>query len=59
MKALKILVFNWRDITHPWAGGAELHIHEISKRWIKQGHKVTLFCGKYKGRFFYMRFGGT
>lgn len=49
MKALKILVFNWRDITHPWAGGAELHIHEISKRWIKQGHKVTLFCGKYKG----------
>jgi hypothetical protein len=20
---MKILIFNWRDITHPWAGGAE------------------------------------
>lgn len=48
MKVLKILVFNWRDITHPWAGGAELHIHELSKRWVKHGHKVTLFCAKYK-----------
>ena len=45
---MDILIFNWRDITHPWAGGAEVHMHEIAKRWIKRGHKVVLFCGKYE-----------
>jgi glycosyltransferase involved in cell wall biosynthesis len=39
---------NWRDITHPWAGGAEVHIHEVAKRWVKRGHEVTLLCGKYQ-----------
>jgi glycosyltransferase involved in cell wall biosynthesis len=49
MKTLKILIFNWRDITHPCAGGAELHIHELAKRWVQRGHCVTLFCGSYSG----------
>jgi glycosyltransferase involved in cell wall biosynthesis len=44
---MRILVFNWRDITHPWAGGAELNIHEQAKRWVQSGHQVTLFCGAY------------
>jgi glycosyltransferase involved in cell wall biosynthesis len=42
---LKILIFNWRDIKHIWAGGAEVYIHELSKRWVKEGHNVTVFCG--------------
>lgn len=46
---MRILVFNWRDITHPWTGGAELNIHEQAKRWVQAGHQVTLFCGRYKG----------
>ncbi|MGQ9628213.1 MAG: glycosyltransferase family 4 protein [Anaerolineae bacterium] len=46
---MNILVLNWRDITHPWAGGAELNIHEQMKRWVEWGHKVTLFCGAYEG----------
>jgi len=46
---MKILVFNWRDITHPFAGGCELNIHEIGKRLVKAGCKVTLYCGKYEG----------
>lgn len=46
---MKILVYNWRDITHPWAGGAELNIHEQAKRWVQAGHQVTLFCGAYHG----------
>jgi len=45
---MNILVFNWRDITHPWAGGAEVNIHEIAKVWAKQGHNITLFCGAYE-----------
>lgn len=46
---MKILIFNWRDMTHPWAGGAEVYIHEIGKRLVKKGHEVTLFCGEYPG----------
>ncbi|MEM2901067.1 MAG: glycosyltransferase family 4 protein [Thermoplasmata archaeon] len=46
---MRILAFNWRDITHPKAGGAEQFIHEISKRLVAKGHSVTLYCGDYKG----------
>lgn len=42
---LKILIYNWRDTKHVWAGGAETYIHELSKRWVKNGHSLTLFCG--------------
>ena len=44
---MKILIFNWRDITHPFAGGSELFIHQIAERLIKKGHQVTLFCGDH------------
>lgn len=40
-----ILIFNWRDTKHVWAGGAEVYIHEIAKRWVKDGLGVTVFCG--------------
>lgn len=43
--SLRILIFNWRDTKHVWAGGAESYIHEVAKRWVKMGHKVTVFCG--------------
>ncbi len=49
MRRFNILIFNWRDITHPWAGGAERHIHEVSKRLVNAGHTVTLFCARYEG----------
>jgi len=41
----KILIFNWRDTKHRYAGGAEVYIHEIAKRFVKSGYTVTLFCG--------------
>ena len=44
----KILVFNWRDIRHPWAGGAELYIHELAKRWVGMGYSVTLLTARSK-----------
>jgi len=40
-----ILIFNWRDTKHKWSGGAETYVHEIAKRWVKNGHHVTIFCG--------------
>ena len=45
---MKILFFNWRDITSPLAGGAEVYLHEIARRLAKS-HKVVLYCGKYRG----------
>ncbi|HSA83530.1 MAG TPA: glycosyltransferase [Patescibacteria group bacterium] len=44
-KNLRILIFNWRDTKHRWAGGAEVYVQEIASRWVKEGHSVTLFCG--------------
>ncbi len=42
---LRILIFNWRDLRHKWAGGAEVYLHELSKRWVEDGHRVTIFSG--------------
>lgn len=47
---LRILILNWRDITHPHAGGAEVYTHNIADEWIKEGHSVTLFCAAVEGR---------
>lgn len=44
-KKLSILILNWRDTKHVWAGGAEAYLHELAKVWVAQGIRVTLFCG--------------
>jgi glycosyltransferase involved in cell wall biosynthesis len=41
----RILIFNWRDTKHVFAGGAEVYVHELAKRWVKEGNSVALFCG--------------
>lgn len=41
----RILILNWRDVKHQWAGGAEKYMFEIAKRLVKHGKKVTVFCG--------------
>jgi glycosyltransferase involved in cell wall biosynthesis len=46
---MKILIFNWQDISHPLAGGAEVHLHETYSRIAAMGHDVTLFCSSYAG----------
>ncbi len=43
---MRILILNWRDIKHTWAGGGELYIFEQASRWVKAGHEVQLFCGQ-------------
>lgn len=43
---MKILIFNWRDLRHTWAGGGEIYIFEQAKRWAKMGHEITVFCGQ-------------
>ena len=46
---MNILILNWRDIRNPRAGGAELLTHEMAKRWVAHGHRVTLFSERYTG----------
>lgn len=46
---MKILIFNWRDIKNPRAGGAEVVTHEMAKRWVASGHQVTLFTASFPG----------
>lgn len=42
---MNILIFNWRDLKHSWAGGGEIYVFELAKRWAEMGHTVTVFCG--------------
>jgi len=44
-KVKNILIFSWRDIKNPSWGGAEVYVHEISKKLLKN-HNVTLFTSK-------------
>lgn len=44
---MRILWLNWRDITNPSAGGAELYTHQIALRLAQRGHEVTLFTSAY------------
>lgn len=41
----RVLIFNWRDTQHAYGGGAEVYVEEIAKRWVADGHVVTMFCG--------------
>lgn len=47
-RSYNILVINWQDITHPLGGGAEVHFHEIFKRVVAAGHRVTLLSCLYE-----------
>jgi len=45
----KILWFNFKDIKHPEAGGAEIVTHEIGKKLVQEGHEVTLISPMFQG----------
>ncbi len=44
---MNILLVNWQDWTNPQAGGAEVHIWEIFRRIVVEGHSVDLLCSSY------------
>lgn len=45
---MHILIFNWRDIKNPKSGGAEILTHEIAKRLVKNGERVTQFSAYFE-----------
>lgn len=43
---MNITIFNWRDVKNSWAGGSELYIHELAKRWQKKGNSVSIITAE-------------
>ncbi len=43
----RILLLNWRDLSHPQAGGAELYCQEIGERFAVAGAAVDLVTAAY------------
>ena len=56
---MNILIFSWRDLKHPLAGGAEESTHQHAKAWVKNGHKVTLFTSRFKASKAYAKIDGV
>lgn len=46
---MNVLLINWMDLTNPQAGGAEVHIVEIFKRFVERGDDVTFVTSNYPG----------
>jgi len=46
---MKILILNWRDLSNPNAGGAEVVTHQHAKAWIKAGHEVFWISSSFPG----------
>ena len=44
-----VRVVAWRDLEHPDAGGSEIHLHEILRRWAAAGLDVALLTGRVPG----------
>jgi len=46
---VRICVLNWRDLAHPSSGGAEVYTEQVLRRWVAQGHEVTLVAAAVDG----------
>lgn len=49
-KPMKILIYNWKDLAHPNAGGAEVYTEGFARELVKKGHSVTLFVSAVADR---------
>ena len=43
----RVLFLNWRDLSHPAAGGAEAYAEQIARRFARAGGIVTLFTSTF------------
>ncbi|MFQ6172591.1 glycosyltransferase family 4 protein [Oryzobacter sp. R7] len=48
-RPLRIGVLAWRDVRHPEAGGSEVYVHEVTTRWVREGHDVTVVSARPHG----------
>jgi glycosyltransferase involved in cell wall biosynthesis len=47
---VRILILNWKDMSHPAAGGAEVFTEQVARSLVARGHSVTLFAASVEGR---------
>jgi glycosyltransferase involved in cell wall biosynthesis len=47
---MRILIFNWKDRSHPLAGGAEAFTEGLAHALVARGNEVTLFAATVPGR---------
>jgi len=45
----RVLIINWRDVSHPWSGGAETYMHEIGRRLVENGMDVGWLTQRHAG----------
>jgi glycosyltransferase involved in cell wall biosynthesis len=45
----RVLIINWRDVSHPWSGGAETYMHEIGRRLLENGMDVGWLTQRHAG----------
>lgn len=45
----RVLIVNWRDIRNPEAGGAEVHLQEVSKRLVRDGFGLVQYSHAFPG----------
>lgn len=46
----RVVILNWRDVQHPQAGGAEQYMHQIARRWVAGGARVTWLTARVADR---------
>lgn len=46
----RIHVLTWRDLDHPDAGGSEIHINAVARRWLASGLDVTIVTSAVPGQ---------
>ncbi len=46
---MNILLVNWMDLANPQAGGAEIHLMELFRRFVDRGDRVTLVASGFPG----------
>jgi glycosyltransferase involved in cell wall biosynthesis len=47
---VRVLFLNWKDLSHPLAGGAEVFTEEVARELVRRGHAVTIFAAAVAGR---------
>ncbi|GBF09729.1 glycosyl transferase, group 1 [Aeropyrum pernix] len=45
----RLLWLQWRDIGHPWSGGAEVYMHEVCRRLSRKGIEVHAVTSWFPG----------
>jgi glycosyltransferase involved in cell wall biosynthesis len=45
----RVLLVNWRDIRNPEAGGAEVHLHEVAVRLVRDGFTCIQYSHAFPG----------